>query len=444
MNALDTEDFFRRFHDRTVRYGAHPLEPGVRVAIDADPSFLATLPGQTAIIVATDLACRLARRSVLAFPDFEFDPRFGGPFSGSAHEVLISRMKNVAPPGEFSAGGVTTADYVIRFGAKGESWVVDGSDWNLYVGPSPSPLPVANTENIFGACLAAITAIARVFGHQLPRGLEAQLANLLTMRPEVERRFEHLERGAHLGELWLVGCGSVGSAIAYFLTLAGYRFDATLFDRDPVELENVSRSPIFLPSHEGDSKALIVKHHLAEFGISARAEQVWLHESGVWTARAVGAPDLILSAANEHEVRYQIESQFPCPQVYGTTGKNWSSNVFRHVPPEPCSCCAFPPTHKQTACATGQAPAATGVTKQVDAALPFLSFAAGLLAAAEVSKMSLTGFPMSAQRGFFEPLGDSLLYSTPLQHRSRCICTDRSNTVHQKVLQNSRYASLCF
>src|SRR3546814_16895822 len=79
-------------------------------------------------------------------------------------------------------------------------------------------------------------------------------------------------------------------------------------------------------------------------------------------------------------------ADMPPIQIYGTTGKSWQASVIRHVPLQgPCSLCLFPDSGPValTACATGKVVSPVN-GKRIDAALPFLSFAAGLMPAAEI------------------------------------------------------------
>jgi len=443
LNSAQADAFYRSLSDRTVQYGERPLDPGRRVAIEVSPDYLATKPGQAALIVTADLLSRMVRQVNLAFPDAAFHAAFGGPFRGSLHDGLIGRMKAVAPPGGFVAEPITQADYVVRLGSDGRRWVAHGVDWSVYVGPGPSPLAPPQTDNIFGASHAAITAVAQLFGGRFPDMIEPRLADLLTLTSAAGANPIFAPAGSELGTIWFVGCGSVGSAIAYFLALAGYRFTAVLFDKDIVKIENLDRSPIFTFDDQTHPKVESVARFLRQFGIAAEPEPHWLDESAVWKGRQAGTPDIIVAAANERDVRYQIESQFPAIQIYGTTGKDWQANIFRHVPVDPCSCCAFPPAaHRETGCAEGEAPSPIAAEKTVDAALPFLSFGAGLLAAAEISKLVLPGFPFSGSRGFFTPLAEEILYTRPFKRRDECVCAGRNRTVHRKMVAGTRYAPL--
>src|SRR3546814_7450791 len=80
---------------------------------------------------------------------------------------------------------------------------------------------------------------------------------------------------------------------------------------------------------------------------------------------------------------------------------DWSSDVCSsdlHVPLQgPCSLCLFPDSGPValTACATGKVVSPVN-GKRIDAALPFLSFAAGLMTAAEILKLALPGCPFSS------------------------------------------------
>src|SRR5205814_6498577 len=132
-------------------------------------------------------------------------------------------------------GEIDDNDYRIHLGANGAAWVVHGSDWNAYVGPSPSPLLSAQTQDIFGAAFSVIIAAAKIFIGNLPTTVGTNTANLLQWNTTVMRDGTTEIEAVSLGDIWFVGAGSVGSAIAYFLVLAGLNFKATIFDRDIVE-----------------------------------------------------------------------------------------------------------------------------------------------------------------------------------------------------------------
>lgn len=92
-------------------------------------------------------------------------------------------------------------------------------------------------------------------------------------------------------------------------------------------------------------------------------------------------------------------------------------------------------------CATAL-PASLNDTDQDDVALPFLSYAAGLMTAAEIAKITLTGKAVGRNRVFFEPRTPNLVRAVTLNRKSGCVCVMRDASVHQAAIQGSRLASL--
>ena len=217
-----------------------------------------------------------------------------------------------------------------------------------------------------------------------------------------------------------------------------------LIDKDYVEVENLDRSPIFIADDVENPKVIATKRHLREVGVAdIRIDPSTLGESHLWLERQEGEPDIVIAAANEDHVRYQIEAGMPPVQIYGTTGKVWQASLIRHIPMrEPCSLCVFPETGPALpmACATGSVPISGG--KPVDAALPFLSFAAGLMAAAEILKLDLPGYPFSqAQVHYWSRAEEKLIAGKP-GLRSGCICGQRDSAIHRRMIARTRYAGL--
>ena len=186
-------------------------------------------------------------------------------------------------------------------------------------------------------------------------------------------------------------------------------------------------------------KVAATAQYLTGAGVSTvNSEPVPLDESAAWRDRPQGVPDILLATANERNVRTVIENGFPPVQIYGTTGVNWQAAVIRHLPLEdPCSCCLFPETaHASTICAGGPVMRADG-QDQVDAALPFLSFAAGAMAAAEILKLGLDGYPFAPNRVVLNTRPDVRPVHAPLSFRPGCICQRRSRAVHRQMIAAS-------
>ena len=244
--------------------------------------------------------------------------------------------------------------------------------------------------------------------------------------------------------MFAVGLGSVGSAALYFLALTTRNFDTTLIDMDVVKIRNLTRSPIFKDFEKGTPKVNSVAAFLRGAGVrNVVTDPVTLHESKAWAERAPGTPDVVYSAANEHEVRYHIEMGYPPIELYATTGKNWQVTLLRHDVGSPgCSLCVFPPglDYAPSTCATDAPARPLDNEVRVDAALPFLSFAAGLMTASEILKLSFPGFPFTAERVSLDLRQAPALVHSLISHRPGCSCEYRSATVRASMVAGSRYS----
>ena len=69
----------------------------------------------------------------------------------------------------------------------------------------------------------------------------------------------------------------------------------------------------------------------------------------------------------------------------------------------------------------------------MDAALPFLSFAAGAMAAAEVLKRGLAGNPFVPNRVVLNTSPNVRTVPASMSLRSECICQRRSPSVHRQM-----------
>ena len=68
-------------------------------------------------------------------------------------------------------------------------------------------------------------------------------------------------------------------------------------------------------------------------------------------------------------------------------------------------------------------PASPDVTDEDDVARRFLLYAAGLMTAAEIAKVTLTGKAVGRNRVFFEPRTSNLVRAVTLNRKSGCVRT---------------------
>lgn len=421
---------------RSLRYAGRVLDPDRWVLLRADPAYAARYDGQVAILVTANLFGRMTPALAVDLPAVPIMAPL--PWAGADLRTFVLEQLFAADPfGKFACRAACEGDYILHLGRTGAPAIIHGSGWNLYAGPAPSPLADDDSANPIGPAMAAILAGAEAFRKALSSAPEFQL-NALTWQAGIAAPEDvPLSIMPAPGALWFVGVGSVGTATAYFLSLATRAFSARLIDMDEVKVHNLDRSPVFVAQHVGWKKVAAASEYLTGIGVAdVETEPVALDQSVTWRDRAPGAPDVMISAANERNVRAVIENNFPPLQIYGTTGRHWQAAVIRHMPPEdPCSCCLFPEdTYAPTTCAAGPR-RNTGDNVQMDAALPFLSFAAGAMAAAEILKRVIPGYPFTPNRVILYTKDGIRPIAAALSKRTDCICSRRSISVHRQMLR---------
>lgn len=439
--------WYNERNDRSLRYAGRVFPSDRPILLRLPEEFAASYDHQVAMIVAANLLSRMT--PALAFDIPLVDIAAPVPWAGNDLRNHLCEAAFAADPGGFfEVRGACDGDYLLTFGKHGSAATVHGAGWNAYIGPGPSPLPDNTESNPIGPSLAAVAAVARLFALQMQPMDGTHLLNAFHWRNAVVRNAAGYDAARDLGEIWTIGTGSVGTAALYFLTLATRRFSSILFDMDYVKTHNLDRSPIFT-ARDAESKTKKVDAtaaYLRSVGVSATPEPQPLDQSDLWSARQAGTPDIVIGAANERDVRSIIERSAPPLEIYGTTGANWEASVMRQIPlVDACSCCLFPPGVQEapTICASAEiTPPSSEET--VDAALPFLSFAAGLMVAAEILKASLPGYPFSSNRTTLYTHQDAGLRfsSSTVVRRANCVCANRRASVHRAMIQGTKYEGL--
>lgn len=439
----------QRRNDRTLRYAGRTLDESQWVCIKINRDYAESFEGQVAILVLVNLLGRMSPAIALDVPNVSVHPSLPAAYS-DLRETLVDLLHSTDPWTKVSCRPHQSEDFVIYLGSDGPHNLVHGSGWNSYIGPGPSPIKPSHDLNPFGAAFAAIIATRELFVHKFIPFKTAYTFNSLYWSQELipSPVISHLAKD-FLGSIWTIGVGSVGTAALYFLSLFTRKFTATLFDMDVVKIENLDRSPIFTDSDvkQSLSKVEATQRFLQRVGVNQISiDRRPLHESELWHQRSPGTPDILISAANEFHVRYHIESGCPPIQIYGTTGENWQVALMRHIPfQDACSYCVFPDEEVTAPMKCATTPVVVDKTNEkVDAALPFLSFAAGLMTAAEIVKLRLEGFPFSRNKVLFNthPESSMRLFQYSAAYRDNCLCGERSLNVHKTMLRGSQYAYL--
>ncbi|SRR6266545_6884867 len=434
--GLTAEEFYEQRDHRTrlVVASTSYREASVQITLTSGATSFAD---QIAFLTAVNLTARWCRTIALSAPTVTLDPRLGTAF-GLARMTVVEAAAALAhaadPFARVSPDLMAEPAIHLAIGthAPPGAYPVLGRGWIAMAGE-----PVCgdgDTDNPFGAVLAACAGVAYLFraavGASRPGGVRLSLWNL--------RGGDAADDGpglpqASLGRVIVVGCGAVGSAIVHVLPLAGLGGEFDVVDRDRVQISNLSTAPIFFADRVGDEKVEIAVEYLKRNGLSAVAHPLWFNEAVAAGQIFVERPDLVIPAANERDVRREIQHHVPPLQIYGTTGGNWDAFLGRHIPlKEDCLVCRFPRAHPvgepALACGSGTLPPLPEAETPVTATLPFLPMAAAVIAVAELVKTALPGYPRNANFAcldFLGSLGDFLLI--PHGPRPGCTCEGQAD-----------------
>ena len=444
---MQEKRYDERWGDRTARYpGSTPLPDGSTVHITVDPEYAETYSGQVAAVTAASILGRMTKSIATQVPPATISSLL--PWKErTLYDVVHQTLAEAHQYGQHVSRGPMPGDRRVFIGPKGDGIVVHGSGWEAYSGTGQSPLSSHNHQNPFGAAFAAIMAAARIQIDPKAEQFERTTVDTYTWNVGTQDRPSPPKpTGFEVGELWCVGVGSVGSSTLFFLSLATQDFHAVLVDRDSVEVENVTRSPLFTwkDALQNTPKVTVAERWLEQTRVrETTAYYTWLHELEEWAQRPQGTPDLIVSAANEKNVRSTIENYFPPVQIYATTGKNWQATLLQHIPTKgPCSLCVPGSQRASVPLACATAPSVDETVSEDDVALPFLSYAAGLMTAAEIAKLAITGKAAKENRVFFQPRAVAPFQAAPLERKQGCICITRDDEAYRESINGSRFAEL--
>jgi hypothetical protein len=218
--------------------------------------------------------------------------------------------------------------------------------------------------------------------------------NLLEHTADAEAGITSRRGPVDVGRVLVVGAGAVSQALFYWLREIGVVGAWDVVDGDLAELHNTNRCLGMTAADAGWPDALHSgdPRHKACIAAELTGAQPHPYWYDSWPS-LTNAPnyDLVLPLANERGVRAQIAALGQPILLHATTSPNWTAELHRHIPDrDDCPACRIPdaPTARFL-CGTG--PASPSTPGSGDAALPFLSAAAGLLLAASLLDLDEEG-----------------------------------------------------
>lgn len=444
-------EFYSARDSRTQLCAGTTSFQDVRIALSIEPAEAEHGDGQAAFLLAANLMARWARRVSLHAPRVRLLGCVGplaGMELGDLAECALRVMRRADPFGGFDEDS-NPASIRIHIGTRPppEAFGVVGRGWVAFGGRELGSAPAASASHFQGgallaACLGVGVAFRRAIGDVLvPSGFRLSLWNLRGGGAAADGPGA---TGGQLGRVLVVGCGAVGSSIAFLAPALGLEASFALVDGDLVDTSNLNRSPLFDVESIGRNKAEVVSEYLVRAGLPAMPHRVWLHE--VLAQAFHPRPDLVVPVANEHAARLLVQEQVPPLQIYGTTGQDWQAFLGRHIPlVEDCLLCRFPEKEgppPALACATGTVSGGGPQEKRIDAALPFLSATAALMAVCEMVKAAGGSLPVHPNYACLDlrgPLEDFLL--TSAQRKAACRC-GRQRVVWGALNGSTRHARL--
>ncbi len=454
---INPEQFYRFRDDRTNRYINNCAYQSVGCTVTVDPIVASSLILQTILIVTCNLLSRWCRTVTIVLPEIVHSiiPYFD---TEELSSVVSHIMHDADPFSRFIISDHVVDNHSLRLHIGSgtiedvkSATIINASGWIASINTSQgSSLPPAQDENILGAIAAACLGVAQIFKKAV--GIPEELLisdgifNLFNLQristgkngftnPKIDK-FD-------LGKILMVGAGSVGSSTAYCLKLSDMPCKMTVIDKDVVKIENFNRSPIFGRSNFGLNKAEAVAQIFTKTPINATAFPMSWNEFIKVNGRKYNEFDIWLPLANEENVRLSIQDNIPPLLVYATTSVNWSVNHGRHIYGiDDCLADRFPQevTENDLTCSTGNIDTPRGT---VDAALPFLSFFAGLLVVAELIRLQMPNYPQIPNFACVD-FGGNLteIQKQNMKPRQSCACKSLSQSLYKTFNGTVRYSNL--
>jgi len=415
--------FYAERDRRTLQYGGvdDALELPVLIVVGADVA--ATRAGQIAALALVNMVARVHRRIGLVVPDAPL----------LAHSLIpvpdfpigmISTARAINPVLDLYLGSdIDAQSFVasIGLGADVPTNLDVYLDWHGGRGSiSDAWLPgESDPDSVFGAATAAVLGSAALF--RLSHG-----------QPVYHARFNPLElidgdaAGTRdypgpidVGDVLVVGAGAVAAGLMYWVSELGVHGTWDIVDGDFAELHNTNRCLTMTAEDAGwpggtrTTKSISKAASVARMA-GGRASVEWYQQ---WQPDHQERHDLVLPLANGPDLRTLIAQRGEPVLLHATTSGNWTAELHRHRPDrDDCPSCRIPDTARpQLACATG--PAVVEEPDSPDAALPFLSAAAGLMLAATLADFpDATAMTQSSNHWRLDLTLTGKLLWLPLQH----------------------------
>ncbi|MEZ5199301.1 MAG: hypothetical protein R2764_23835 [Bacteroidales bacterium] len=222
---------------------------------------------------------------------------------------------------------------------------INANNWLAGVGTGKNSKINSEGKNIVGASFAACLGNALLFDMFLKRKL------IITIRSRYSLYdFGYSESVKHLnnpenvgiinvGKILQIGCGAVGSSLAYLLSIQDWTGSLTLIDFDTVKTPNCSSSLVFSALDSVDNR---LKIDCCEEILQITRVNKFNGDYSDFLKSSLLNYDIILCLANERNIWSTIQNNYPPIVLHATTNDSWGINMGRHIPiKEWCILCRF-------------------------------------------------------------------------------------------------------
>ena len=442
--------FEEAFHTRTLSYMPGYRDKGrqVTVLIGGDAH------SPAGHVLASTLLNQLARahRRIAVIGDLDRELLCASPFAAQTiGEATVGTARAINPYIEISAGEELTAaserdSLIVGIGATAGAHVRLGADGfiaEIGANATVTERPASVWGALLAACLGANAAFHWAMNGEV-RGHEGRFSLWELGKPGGEDGPE-LPGPIDVGRVLQAGAGAVGCALDLAGILVGLAGQWAIVDGDLVEVSNLNRQVLFLASDTGwpigvaANKALSVSRRTrASTGVNITAAAGWYDaEPNILK----GSYDVVLALANDRGVRGALQGRQPTVLLHATTSASWQAQVHRHVAGhDDCINCRIPPQVAAMRCSTGEVDAAGAAA---DAALPFLSMMAGVLLAAQLSRLQHDVILQTAANQTYIDLREATPLHAEVIRRCRRTCQTRlPSAVRRQIDARSRWLGL--
>jgi hypothetical protein len=441
------DEFYAERDQRTHQYVEGWRESNHVLAIVGDEATMASRAGQVLLLALLDQAVRTHRRIQIEMPHRSIPLVVPSRFAEDSLEATaLKLLASIDPCGDFAIVECAPEDALtlgLGVTREGLTWYLGADGW---IGElSRTPVVVAPDAN-WGAAVASVlgaSAVFRVFAG-IPVG-PVRLSAWNWLDGGTAADGPTVLPDPNVGDVLCLGAGAVGASLSYWRMVLGHGGRWAFVDGDIVKVHNTNRSIGYIPADAGwPSGSPASKADLAASFVGGAASHSWYDE---FAAQPEGnhAYDIVLPLANERGVRATVASLNLPLVLHATTGRNWGAYLHRHIAGiDDCVTCRLrdvPLVKFECSIAVVEA-ADEAPEGSADAALPFLSAAAGLMLASALARLSSAMLDDGNVNSWALDLRSSHRISTVGRRRCRDACQTVLPRVIRSGLPGGRWAAL--